>query len=132
MLGSLRGPLLRRRRRRRAEARVALVSGVDEEARLFDELVRRLEARRLAAIFVRPEEVLRELPARERIEEELRVVEVLPELGHDLVGLGADVREALAGERARRPQIRREGARRRIAVRLLVEEDLRLEELSLR
>ena len=51
---------------------------------------------RLGLLVVGAEEVLRELAARERVEEQLGVVEVLAELAHDLVGLGAHVGVLLA------------------------------------
>src|SRR5580698_1636025 len=86
---------------RRAESRVALVRGVDEERRLLDQLVGALGGRRLAALLVRAKQVVRESAARERIEEELRIVEVLAELADDLVRRGADVLVLLAGERPR-------------------------------
>src|SRR5258706_16286455 len=105
---------------------------IDEERGLFDELVRRLERRGLRPLFVGAEEVLRDLPAGERIEEDLRVEEVLPELGDDFVRVRADVQVLLARERSRGAEHRGEGALRRRTMRFLVEEDLRLEELALR
>src|SRR5258708_24756391 len=67
----------RRAAQRGAEARIALMRGVDEQRRLLDQLVHGFLRRRLVAIVVGAKEVVRELAAGERIEEQLRVLEVL-------------------------------------------------------
>src|SRR4051812_19131453 len=91
-----------------SEACITLVGGIHEQRRFLDQLVGRLAARRLAPVVEGAEEVLRELPARERVEEQLGLVEVLAELAHDLVGFVTQVRVLLARQRAGRQQHRRE------------------------
>src|SRR4051794_14587800 len=98
---------------RGAEARIALVGGVHEQRRLLDQLVRLFGGGGLAVLLVGAEEILRELRARELVEEQLGVVEVLPELADDLVGAAAEVRVLLPRQRARRQQHRRERPPRR-------------------
>ena len=79
---------------------------LDEELRLFDALVRRLEGRPLERLFVGVEEVVRELRPGERIVEETGVVEARLELADDLRGVVADVDVLDLGHRLRRLQHR--------------------------
>src|SRR5262249_17296635 len=85
-------------------AEVAGIAGLEEELRLLDELVRRLLARVAPVLsdrLVRPEEVVGEVAALERVEDELRVVEVRPELAHDVVRLLEEEDRPVAQQRCR-------------------------------
>src|SRR4051794_37240273 len=67
------------------DARVALVRGFHEQLRFFDQLVSALFRRaRFTLMLIGAEEIMRELAAGERIEEQLGVVVVLAKFGHDL------------------------------------------------
>src|SRR5580700_3919867 len=95
-----------------SEARVALVGGVYEQRRLLDQLVRGLGGRLLAPLLMRAKEVVGEFSPREGVEEQAGVIEVLTELGDDLVAFGADVGVLLAAECSRASEHGGEGARR--------------------
>src|ERR1700692_1524002 len=72
----------------RAQPPVARVRRLNEELRLLDQAVRLLGIVRLMALFVRREVILRELPAHERVEEQLGVVKGLLESRGNTVGSG--------------------------------------------
>ena len=116
---------VRRRRvgapQRGSEAGITLVGRIHEQRCFFDQLVRRLRAGGLGVLLVGAEQVLGELGPRERVEEQLRVVEVLAELGDDLVGARcprsrssrASARAPpAASPRTRAPPTRRSSSRR--------------------
>src|SRR5690606_41227136 len=79
---------------------------------------------------VRTEEEVRKLRPHEFVEEELRVEQVLLELTDDLLTLVSDGRIELASERARRVEHGAEGQIVSETGLLLVQRQLRLEELT--
>src|SRR5687767_12226478 len=69
---------------------MAGMRGLDEQLRFLDKLMRAFGRPPVAAMLVRREEVLSELASRKRVEEKLRVVELLAEPLHHRIRLLGD------------------------------------------
>src|SRR5258707_387774 len=62
------------------------VAAFNEELRFLDQAMRLLQRVLFSSSLVRTEQIVRELPSRKRIEEQLRVVELAPEGRDNIVG----------------------------------------------
>src|SRR5690606_20272961 len=129
--GQLGRGLLELRRAERQDLLVAGAAGFYEERAFLDLGARRVGRAVACTRLVRTEEEVRKLRPHELVEEELRVEQVLLELTDDLFTLVGDVRIELASERPRRVQHGPEGQVVGALGLLLVQRQLRLEELTL-